>query len=79
MIPSVLIIEDERILAEAMRHYLGRHGYDPAVAEAGEEIRAEDLGLGAAPPSCSTSPSRRCATGSRSTASRPRVTSPPPS
>lgn len=49
MIPSVLIIEDERILAEAMRDYLVRHGYDPAVAKSGEEglrlLRASEMDL----------------------------------
>ncbi|HLE42571.1 MAG TPA: sigma-54 dependent transcriptional regulator [Methylomirabilota bacterium] len=37
MIPSVLIIEDEKILSEAMRDYLSRHGYEPAVAASGED------------------------------------------
>ncbi len=37
MIPSVLIIEDERILAHAMRDYLAHHGYEPMVAGSGEE------------------------------------------
>ncbi|MBI4637083.1 MAG: sigma-54-dependent Fis family transcriptional regulator [Candidatus Rokubacteria bacterium] len=37
MIPAVLIIEDEKILSEAMQAYLGRHGYDPTVAGSGEE------------------------------------------
>lgn len=37
MISSVLIIEDERVLAEAMRDYLAHHGYDPTVAGSGEE------------------------------------------
>ena len=37
MIPSVLIIEDERILSHAMRDYLARRGYEPVVAGSGEE------------------------------------------
>jgi two-component system response regulator AtoC len=37
MIPSVLIIEDEKILSLAMRDYLARHGYEPVVAGSGEE------------------------------------------
>ena len=36
MIPSVLIIEDEGILSEAMRDYLTGKGYEPAVAASGE-------------------------------------------
>ena len=32
MIPSVLIIEDERILSRAMCDYLTRHSYEPVVA-----------------------------------------------
>jgi two-component system, NtrC family, response regulator AtoC len=36
VIPSVLIIEDEKILSEAMRDYLARHGYEPSVAQSGE-------------------------------------------
>jgi two-component system, NtrC family, response regulator AtoC len=36
MIPSVLIIEDEKILAHAMRDYLAHHGYEPVVAGSGE-------------------------------------------
>jgi DNA-binding NtrC family response regulator len=34
--PTVLIVEDERVLAEAMSHYLARHGFEPAVAGSGE-------------------------------------------
>ncbi len=37
MIPSVLIIEDEKILSGAMRDYLARHGYEPAVVLSGED------------------------------------------
>ncbi|MFQ5911663.1 MAG: sigma-54-dependent transcriptional regulator [Nitrospinota bacterium] len=37
MIPSVLIVEDEKILAEAMGEYLARHSYEPAVVRTGEE------------------------------------------
>ncbi len=37
MIPSVLIVEDESVLAGAMRDYLSRHGFEPAVAASGEE------------------------------------------
>jgi DNA-binding NtrC family response regulator len=37
VIPSVLIVEDEKILAEGMRSYLARHGYEPIVASSGEE------------------------------------------
>jgi DNA-binding NtrC family response regulator len=37
MIPSVLIIEDERILSHAMRDYLAHHGYEAVVAGSGEE------------------------------------------
>ena len=37
MIPSLLIIEDEKILAHAMRDYLVHHGYEPVVAGSGEE------------------------------------------
>jgi len=37
MIPSVLIIEDEKILAHAMRDYLAHHSYEPVVAGSGEE------------------------------------------
>jgi DNA-binding NtrC family response regulator len=41
VIPSVLIIEDEKILAEAMRDYLGGHGYEPtAVGSAEDGLRA---------------------------------------
>ncbi|MFQ5883229.1 MAG: sigma-54-dependent transcriptional regulator [Candidatus Methylomirabilales bacterium] len=36
MIPSVLIIEDEKVLSEAMRDYLVRHGYEPTVVGSGE-------------------------------------------
>ncbi len=36
MIPSVLIIEDERILSEAMHDYLAGKGYEPARAASGE-------------------------------------------
>jgi two-component system, NtrC family, response regulator AtoC len=35
--PSVLIIEDERVLAHAMRDYLADHGYEPTVAGSAEE------------------------------------------
>ncbi|MFQ5519775.1 MAG: sigma-54-dependent transcriptional regulator [Candidatus Methylomirabilia bacterium] len=49
MIPSVLIIEDERILSEAMRAYLARHGYEPTVAGSGEEglqhVRESEMDL----------------------------------
>jgi DNA-binding NtrC family response regulator len=39
--PSVLIVEDEKILAEAMRDYLAGHGYEPiAVASAEDGLRA---------------------------------------
>lgn len=37
MIPSVLIIEDEKILSQAMRDYLARRGYEAAVAGSAEE------------------------------------------
>jgi two-component system response regulator AtoC len=37
MIPSVLIIEDERILSQAMRDYLAHQGYEAVVAGSGEE------------------------------------------
>ena len=37
MIPSVLIIEDEKILSHAMRDYLAHHSYEPVVAGSGEE------------------------------------------
>ena len=37
MIPSVLIIEDERILSHAMRDYLAHHGYEPLVVENGAQ------------------------------------------
>ena len=37
MIPSVLIVEDEQILAQAMRDYLARRGYEPVVVQSGEE------------------------------------------
>jgi DNA-binding NtrC family response regulator len=37
MIPSVLIVDDEKILAEAMRDYLARRGYEPGTASSGEE------------------------------------------
>jgi two-component system, NtrC family, response regulator AtoC len=39
VIPSVLIIEDEKILSDAMRDYLARRGWDPRVAESGEEAK----------------------------------------
>jgi DNA-binding NtrC family response regulator len=37
VIPTVLIVEDEAILSEAMRDYLGRHGFDPSVAGTAED------------------------------------------
>jgi DNA-binding NtrC family response regulator len=37
VIPSVLIIDDERVLAGAMHDYLARHGFEPIVAGSGEE------------------------------------------
>ena len=37
MIPSVLIVEDEQIIAQAMRDYLARRGYEPVVVQSGEE------------------------------------------
>jgi two-component system response regulator AtoC len=37
MIPSVLIIEDEKILSQAMRDYLARRGYDATTAGSAEE------------------------------------------
>jgi DNA-binding NtrC family response regulator len=37
MIPSVLIIEDEKVLGQAVRDYLARHGYEPTVTGSGEE------------------------------------------
>ena len=37
MPPLVLIIEDEKILAESMSIYLGHHGYTTAVVHAGED------------------------------------------
>jgi two-component system, NtrC family, response regulator AtoC len=37
MIPSVLIIEDEKIVSHAMRDYLARRGFEPAVAGSAEE------------------------------------------
>ena len=36
MIPAVLIVEDERVLAEAMSDYLARHGFETAMAGSGE-------------------------------------------
>ena len=36
MIPAVLIVEDERVLAEAMSDYLGRHGFEAGTAGSGE-------------------------------------------
>jgi DNA-binding NtrC family response regulator len=36
VIPAVLIVEDERVLAEAMSDYLARHGFETAVAGSGE-------------------------------------------
>src|SRR6266496_979212 len=39
VIPSVLIIEDESILAEAMRDYLARRGWEPRIADSGEEAK----------------------------------------
>jgi two-component system response regulator AtoC len=37
MIPSVLIVEDEKIVCHAMRDYLARRGFEPAVAGSAEE------------------------------------------
>jgi DNA-binding NtrC family response regulator len=37
VIPSVLIVEDESVLAGAMRDYLSRHGFEPVVVASGEE------------------------------------------
>lgn len=49
MIPSVLIVEDEKVLAEAMRDYLARHGYEPAAVDSGEaglrRMRESELDL----------------------------------
>jgi DNA-binding NtrC family response regulator len=36
VIPAVLIVEDERVLALAMSDYLSRHGFEPTVAGSGE-------------------------------------------
>jgi two-component system response regulator AtoC len=36
MTPVVLIVEDEKLLAEAMSEYLARRGYEPTVAASGE-------------------------------------------
>jgi DNA-binding NtrC family response regulator len=36
MIPSVLIIEDEEILGDAMRDYLAHRGYEPRLVRSGE-------------------------------------------
>jgi DNA-binding NtrC family response regulator len=36
VIPAVLIVEDEHVLAQAMSDYLARHGFEPAVAGSGE-------------------------------------------
>ena len=36
MIPAVLVVEDERVLAEAMTDYLSRHGFETAMAGSGE-------------------------------------------
>jgi DNA-binding NtrC family response regulator len=36
VIPAVLIVEDERVLAEAMTDYLARHGFETAMAGSGE-------------------------------------------
>jgi two-component system response regulator AtoC len=36
MTPSVLVVEDERILADAVSDYLARHGFEPAVAGSAE-------------------------------------------
>jgi two-component system, NtrC family, response regulator AtoC len=36
VIPAVLIVEDERVLAEAVSDYLTRHGFETAVAGSGE-------------------------------------------
>ena len=36
MIPAVLVVEDERVLAEAMTDYLARHGFETAMAGSGE-------------------------------------------
>ena len=37
MPPLILIVEDEKILADSMALYLERHAYATAVAYAGEE------------------------------------------
>jgi CheY-like chemotaxis protein len=36
MTPAVLIVEDERILADAIAAYLGRHGFEPTVVDSAE-------------------------------------------
>jgi len=36
VIPAVLIVEDERVLAEAMSDYLARHGFETTMAGSGE-------------------------------------------
>lgn len=36
MTPSVLIVEDERVLADLISAYLGRHGFEPVVAGSAE-------------------------------------------
>jgi DNA-binding NtrC family response regulator len=41
VIPSLLIVEDEAILAEAMHDYLARRGYEPRVAGSGEDACAQ--------------------------------------
>lgn len=49
MDPSLLIIEDEQALAEALRSYVTGVGYEPAVAGSGEEalgmLRASEMDL----------------------------------
>jgi two-component system response regulator AtoC len=36
MTPAVLIVEDERILGDAIAAYLGRHGFEPTVVDSAE-------------------------------------------
>ena len=36
MTPTVLVVEDERILADAVGAYLGRHGFEPVIVGSGE-------------------------------------------
>jgi DNA-binding NtrC family response regulator len=49
MIASVLIVEDEKILAGAVRDYLAGHGYEPIVAGSAEEalraVRESEIDL----------------------------------